>query len=67
MLVAGKRTWVQFEDLAINEADFIQLGDSFERETGLVHCGQIGQATARLMPQKALVDYAVTWMEENRH
>jgi aminoglycoside 3-N-acetyltransferase len=67
MLVEGKRTWVEFEDLAINEADFVQLGDSFERETGLVLSGQIGQATARLMPQKPLVDYAVAWIEKNRH
>lgn len=66
MLVEGKRAWVQFEDLVINEADFVQLGEAFEEDTGLAHRGQVGCATARLIPQKPLVDYAVAWMEKNR-
>jgi aminoglycoside 3-N-acetyltransferase len=66
MLVEGRRAWVEFEDLFLNETDFPQLGEAFGRETRLSRRAQIGRAAAQLMPQKPLVDYAVVWMEKNR-
>ena len=40
--------------------------EDFERETGLARVGRVGQGTARLMPQRALVDFATRWMTHNR-
>ena len=66
ILVDGKREWVEFEELAGDDADFAQIGANFARDTGLECVGQVGEATARLMPQRALVDYAVAWMAAHR-
>lgn len=38
---------------------------NFEKEHA-VRMTQIGNAAVRLMRQRELVDYAVTWMEKNR-
>jgi aminoglycoside 3-N-acetyltransferase len=66
MLVDGRREWVWFEDVNINDDDFPAIGAAFERETGLARAGRVGRGEARLMPQRALVDFAVGWMEANR-
>jgi aminoglycoside 3-N-acetyltransferase len=66
VMVNGQRQWVWFEDLGWDESDFVRLGEDFARQTGLVRRGQVAQAIARLMPQPALVDHAVRWMEQNR-
>jgi len=62
----GRREWVWFHDIDLNDEDFPAIGAAFERETGLARVGRAGAAEARLMPQRALVDFAVGWMEENR-
>lgn len=66
MLVEGVRQWVEFEDLDWDSADFPDIGAAFARETGQVKSGLVGQAASLLMPQRALVDYAVGWMERHR-
>jgi aminoglycoside 3-N-acetyltransferase len=70
VLVNGQRQWVTFDDLDFNDADFPVLGAAFARDTGLERQGLAGthltRATARLMPQRALVDYGMRWMEQNR-
>lgn len=71
MLTAGgQRQWVTFDDLDFNDEDFPALGEAFARDTGLERQGPIGtalpRAAARLMPQRALVDYGVAWLEEHR-
>ncbi|WP_460705087.1 AAC(3) family N-acetyltransferase [Myceligenerans halotolerans] len=40
-------------------------GAAFE-DTGAVAVGPVGSATARLMGQRALVDFAADWMARNR-
>ncbi len=62
----GRRTWVPIHDIDLDDEDFPALGAAFERETGLARVGNVGRATARLMPQRALVDYGVKWMATNR-
>jgi aminoglycoside 3-N-acetyltransferase len=62
----GKRRWVWFNDINSDDSDFTQIGEAFSINTGLVTSGKVGLATALLMPQKQLVDYAVQWMETNR-
>ncbi len=66
LLVDGERQWVTFQELDFNEEDFPQIGAAFAEATGLVRQGKVGQATALLMPQRPLVDFAVGWMEKNR-
>jgi aminoglycoside 3-N-acetyltransferase len=66
VLVDGVRRWVEWEELAIDEADFEALGAAFGAETGAERVGPVGRATARLMRQRALVDYGVAWLAANR-
>ncbi len=66
LIVDGVRRWVDVLDLDVNASDFPRIGDAFARETDLVRTGQIGNATALLMPQRTLVDFAVGWMEAHR-
>lgn len=62
VLVDGRRTWSAFDDFDANADVFDALGSDFARETGLERVGLVGRATARLMPQRALVDYGVEWL-----
>ncbi len=66
MIVGGQRQWVRFRDIETDSGDFDKIGADFERTTGQVLRGNIAGATAMLMPQKALVDYAAGWIAENR-
>ena len=65
--VQGRRQWVTFEDITLDSDDFPALGEAFERETDCVQRGHVACAETRLMPQRALVDYGVAWMERERH
>ncbi len=62
----GVRQWVEFKELDWDSDDFVQLADQFGQETGLITYGQVASATAQLIPQREIVDYAVNWMEQNR-
>lgn len=66
ILIEGERQWVTLQDIELDDSDFVAIAESFARETGLVRYGFVAQATARLMPQRPLVDYAVQWMQRNR-
>jgi len=67
MLVNGERKWVTYRDDAIASDDFEALGAAFEAQSPAnVKISQVGNATTRLMRQRTLVDFAVTWMEANR-
>ena len=65
---AGSRTWTTFEDIDVDDSDFDRLGEDFLRsdEKKIVQCGKVGIADCQLMPQRAVVDYAVNWLEKNR-
>ena len=67
IMIKGCRKWVEFQDIEIDDSDFKSIGESFTKETGLVHSGHVAQAPALLMPQRPLVDFAVQWMEKNRN
>jgi aminoglycoside 3-N-acetyltransferase len=70
VLLGGERRWVTFEDLDWNDSDFPALGADFALTTGLERQGPIGtqlsRATARLLPQRPLVDFGVRWIEQHR-
>ncbi len=65
VLVDGERQWVTFTDLAIDESDFPAVGAAFEA-TGSTRRRRVGHATAALMAQRPLVDFAVRWMTDHR-
>jgi aminoglycoside 3-N-acetyltransferase len=66
MFVEGKRVWQTFDDIETDDDDFETIGAAFAEETGLERTGKIGQADAKLLPQRDLVDFAVQWMEAHR-
>ena len=64
-MVEGARQWIPFEPLQTSDDDFPELGEAFAL-TGAETRGQVGAAPARLMRARAIVDFAVTWLEQNR-
>jgi aminoglycoside 3-N-acetyltransferase len=61
----GRGTWVTWTEVETFEDDFERLGADFDA-TGAVAIGRVGDATARLMSQRALVDFATGWFAEHR-
>ena len=65
---AGSRVWSTFEDVDVDDSDFDRLGEDFLRSDAgkVVRRGKVGIANCQLMPQRAIVDFAVDWLAENR-
>ena len=65
---SGSRVWTTFENIDVDASDFDHIGTDFLCTDGekLVQRGKIGTADCQLMPQRAIVDFAVSWIEENR-
>jgi aminoglycoside 3-N-acetyltransferase len=61
----GTGEWVTWPEVDPDASDFAELGGAFEA-TGATCVGRVGEATARLMSQRALVDFAVQWMATHR-
>ena len=61
----GQRIWKSYETLAVNGEDFAAIGEAFE-QTGKVRHVTLGNGVLSMMSQRALVDFAVKWIEENR-
>ncbi|MET3851026.1 AAC(3) family N-acetyltransferase [Paenibacillus sp. OAE614] len=59
------RTWKWFEDYAYDSDDFERLGQDFE-EQGHAAVGKVGMAECRLLPVRAAVDYAASWLKKHR-
>lgn len=59
------REWVTYVETEAQSGDFGAVGSAFAA-TGLERVGQVASATVRVMPQRALVDFAATWFEANR-
>ncbi|WP_272868184.1 aminoglycoside N(3)-acetyltransferase [Dehalogenimonas etheniformans] len=63
-----KRVWKVIEDFGDDSDDFEKIGADFELScAGELRIGKVGLATARLMPVRVLVDFAVGWMAQNRN
>ncbi|GCF11118.1 aminoglycoside N(3)-acetyltransferase [Dictyobacter arantiisoli] len=62
----GVRVWKRFKDLDINSDIFPAIGHDFE-QTDQVHIGKVGQAPARLLPQRASIDFATAWLRQQRN
>jgi aminoglycoside 3-N-acetyltransferase len=64
--IDGARRWLVTEDLDFDDSDFGVIGAAFEQEPAAVATGRVGYGTARLMRQRALVDFGARWMTANR-
>lgn len=60
VLVNGERQWVTFDEIDYDDSAFPPVKAAFEA-TGAVRLGPVGAGTAKLMSQRALVDFAVHW------
>ncbi|MEW5826222.1 MAG: GNAT family N-acetyltransferase [Candidatus Bipolaricaulota bacterium] len=63
---SGERVWASIRDLELSTDDFPAIGAEFSQTTGLVRTHRVGAGAALLMPQRPLVDFAVSWMGERR-
>jgi len=61
----GQRVWKLINDIDWNADYFDELGADFERACA-VKLGPVGSATARLFAQRAVVDFAVQWIEKRQ-
>jgi aminoglycoside 3-N-acetyltransferase len=61
----GVGRWTTWIDVLEDEDGFAELGAEFEA-TGGATVGPVGAATARLMRQRPLVDFAVGWLAKHR-
>lgn len=65
VFVEGQRRWLTWHDVNYDADDFAQLGEDYEKKGGY-QPGKVGQAEARLVSQRAIVDFAVEWLKTNR-
>jgi aminoglycoside 3-N-acetyltransferase len=66
LLVNGRRHWVSYEIAEENPDDFAEIGDAFDKAHNIT-VQQINGAQVRFFKQRPLVDFAINWMEQNRH
>lgn len=64
----NSRIWVTFEDIHLDNSDFHRIGEDFLRSNDRkkVQYGKAGLANCQLVPQRAVVDFTVNWLEKNR-
>lgn len=65
LTVDGERHWVQYQEVDFDASDFEQVGEEFERMNP-GRRGHIARASARLVPQRPIVDYAARWFAAHR-
>ena len=67
VLQDGERTWVEWEDLELDDGDFPEVGEAFEAaQSDSVEAGEVGAAPAKLVEQPTLVEFATEWFTANR-
>ncbi|QMV41464.1 aminoglycoside N(3)-acetyltransferase [Cohnella cholangitidis] len=65
VLVDGQRVWVTYNTQAVDDVDFVRLGNEYDQEANIrIH--KVGNADVRFMKQRPLVDWTVKWMEKHR-
>lgn len=61
----GEPVRIEYEDIETSTEDFATVGAAFEQEVGLTQ-GRVGAATAKLVDQRELVEFATEWFAANR-
>jgi aminoglycoside 3-N-acetyltransferase len=65
----GSAGWTTWTEVVADESDFDRLGADFEGSAdagGELAVGRVGEATARLVRQRSLVDFGVRWLARHR-
>ena len=65
VIIDGARQWISYETLEVDDSDFVQIGEDFEKSISISKI-QVGNGWIRFMKQKELVDFAKVWMEQYR-
>jgi len=65
VMVDGTRAWASWRELAVSAEDFQAVGAEFAA-TGLDRVGRVGNAEARVVPIRELVDFATEWFTTHR-
>jgi aminoglycoside 3-N-acetyltransferase len=63
--VHGKREWVEYTTLDVQDDDFQTLGEEYEKSFA-TKVFKVAEAHVRYIPQVQLVDWAAEWMNQNR-
>jgi len=63
--IDNERKWIEWKELNLNSGDFEQLGTDFESKINYIP-GKIGLAEARLLSQRAIIDFSIEWFTKNR-
>lgn len=66
LLLNGERHWVEYKDIDYDNEDFPVLGAAFAAESSRLRQGPAGEGRAMFMPQRAMVDFGIRWLEQNR-
>lgn len=61
----GKQAWVKFDAIDYDDEGFVDCGAGFEK-TGQVNRGKIGLADSLLFRTQNAVDFAKSWLRQNR-
>lgn len=65
VMVNGRREWMEYEDVVLDDGDFEEIGDSLQHEP-FVKKGCVGRAKSCLLSIVESVDWAEGWMKKNR-
>jgi aminoglycoside 3-N-acetyltransferase len=65
LIVDGERKWVEILEYDEHSDEFAKIGASYKKSGGDLKEGTIGSAVSLLIPQRDLVDFAVSWIEMN--
>ncbi|MHA1472310.1 MAG: aminoglycoside N(3)-acetyltransferase [Promethearchaeota archaeon] len=65
MMVNNQRKWVEWKEIDLNPDDFEQLGADYESSIDY-QLGKVGEANARLISLRSIVDFAIEWLPKNR-
>jgi aminoglycoside 3-N-acetyltransferase len=75
VVVDGRRQWITYQDVVLDDGDFVDIGKSLDSESeaavkngaeALVKTGNVGNAFSRLVPLVLAVDHAQRWMTLHR-
>jgi aminoglycoside 3-N-acetyltransferase len=67
VLRRGRRQWITFKDVKLDDEDFAKIGADLELvHGGSVKPGNVGNAPCRLIPLVLAVDHAKQWMAQHR-
>ncbi|MDJ0952260.1 MAG: AAC(3) family N-acetyltransferase [Acidimicrobiia bacterium] len=67
LMVNGQRQWVEFTEPAVDDSDFVAVGEAFAvAEPDKVSTGRVGCADTVLVELASLIDFAAEWMAAHR-